>query len=277
MLASGKSIALRVLQDLGYYCIDNLPANMIKPFIDIVNGSNPAIKKIALVVDARGEAFFSFLGEALSYLGDLGNCEVVFFDAEDEVLIQRYKLQRRRHLMAGDERVEETIRRERVMLEPLREMAHYIIDTSKLTDSLLRSKLSQLFTSGEGDLRISLIVVSFGFKHGILRDADIIMDVRFLPNPYYIEEMRLKNGLDSEVAEYVLSKEVTQSFLGRFTSLVSFLVPNYVQEGKRQLVIGIGCSGGQHRSPAIAQELARRLNENGMRALIEHRDLVKAL
>jgi len=277
MLASGKSIALRVLQDLGYYCIDNLPPNLIRPLIEAVEGSNQSIRKVALVLDMRGEAFFSHLEEALDYLNTLDSSEIVFFDASDEVLIQRYKLQRRRHLMAGEERVEETIKRERAMLEPLRETADYTIDTSELTDAQLREKLIRLFDASTGQpSNLSIIVVSFGFKYGILRDVDIAMDVRFLPNPYYIASMRHLTGLDREVSEYVLSSEVTQNFLSRFASLICFLVPHYIKEGKKQLVIGIGCSGGQHRSPAIAAELALRLAEAGFQCSTEHRDLAKA-
>ncbi|MCL1802387.1 MAG: RNase adapter RapZ [Eubacteriaceae bacterium] len=273
MLASGKSIALRVLQDLGYYCIDNLPPNLIQHFIDIVNSSNPSIQKIAIVVDARGEVFFSHLDDMLLYLKSLGNCDIVFMDADDEILIQRYKLQRRRHLIAGEERIEETIKRERGMLKPLREISSYIIDTSRTTDDMLREKLIKLFSANEQAGELTLIITSFGFKYGILKDGDIIMDVRFLPNPYYIEDMRERSGLDSDVSDYVLASEMAEGFVSRFEELIMYLVDGYKQEGKKQLVIGIGCSGGFHRSPALAEEIAKRLKESGYLVIIDHRDI----
>jgi len=274
MLASGKSIALRVLQDLGYYCIDNLPPALIKPFIEIAKNSTPQIENVAIVVDMRGEAFFSSLNESIEFLSNAGDFTVFFFDANDEVLIGRYKLQRRKHLRAGSERIEETILRERAFLEPLKGLADYVIDTSETTDKQLTEKLVTLL-SDPGQLSIELIFVSFGFKYGILRDADIVMDVRFLPNPYYDEDLRNLSGTDEKVAAFVLSDQKTTDFLSHFMPMLEFLVPHFVTEGKRQLVVGIGCSGGRHRSVAITEYVATSMDHSKNKIQIRHRDISK--
>ena len=275
MLASGKSIALRMLQDLGYYCIDNLPPSLIRPFIEIAQNSNPKIDKIALVIDMRGEAFFSSLDEALSDIRRTGDCEILFFDADDEILIQRYKLQRRKHLMGRDERIEETIKRERETLSGLLNMADHVIDTSQLVDDDLKKKLQSLFVDFPSDRSITVNIVSFGFKYGILKDADLVMDVRFLPNPYYVSELRMLDGRSEEIKSYVMSFEVTRQFTEKFADMIRFLIPHYIKEGKSQLIIGIGCSGGRHRSAAIAQEISGLLKSDNTAVFTEHRDIEK--
>ena len=275
MLASGKSIALRMLQDLGYYCIDNLPPSLIRPFIEIAQNSNPKIDKIALVIDMRGEAFFSSLDEALSDIRRTGDCEILFFDADDEILIQRYKLQRRKHLMGRDERIEETIKRERETLSGLLNMADHVIDTSQLVDDELKKKLKSLFVDFPESRAITVNIVSFGFKYGILKDADLVMDVRFLPNPYYAAELRMLDGRSEEIKNYVTGFEVTRQFTAKFADLIKFLIPHYIREGKSQLIIGIGCSGGRHRSVAIAMEISELLRTEELAVFTEHRDIEK--
>lgn len=274
MLASGKSIALRMLQDLGYYCIDNLPASLIQDFLKIAENNEPRIEKIALVIDMRSGVFFKGIEETISCLRDQEKCEIIFFDASDEVLIQRYKLQRRKHLMSGNERIEETIIRERKLLEGLREIADYIIDTSTLVDNQLKERLAQI-VSEDASVKMTVNIVSFGFKYGILKDADIVMDVRFLPNPYYIPELKAMSGLSAEVRDYVMGFDVSAQFVSRFVDMVRFLFPNYIDECKSQLIIGIGCSGGRHRSVAIAREIESRLQGDGIITRVEHRDIKK--
>ncbi len=275
MLASGKSIALRLFQDLGYFCIDNLPPSLIKPFIELTEKSEPQIQKVALVIDARGEAFFDELESALSFLREHTNCEILYVDAVDEVLIQRYKLMRRRHLMAENERIEETIRKEREMLAGLREKANYIIDTSYSKDTQFKMKLLTIFSGNEPEKKMVVNIVSFGFKYGILKDGDMIFDVRFLPNPYYDDHLKYLTGLNEKVQEYVLSFSVSIEFIDRLYDMIRFLLPCYKKEGKSQLILGIGCSGGRHRSVTIAEELAKRFASEDLIISIEHRDINK--
>ncbi len=275
MLASGKSIALRIFQDLGYYCIDNLPPSLIRSFIELTKKSEPQIHKVALVVDARGEAFFNELESAMSYLKAETNFEILFIDAMDEILIQRYKLMRRRHLMAENERIEETILRERKMLQSLREKADYIIDTSYLKDNQLKTKLLSIFSGNDISKKLMINIVSFGFKYGILKDGDLIFDVRFLPNPYYDENLKFLTGLNEKVQNYVLGFDESVEFINRLYNLIEFLIPFYFKEGKSQLIVGIGCSGGRHRSVVIAEELAKKFMKEDLIISIEHRDINK--
>ncbi len=275
MLASGKSIALRVLQDLGYYCIDNLPPSLIISFIELTKKSEPRIDKVALVVDMRGEAFFSELDNAMIYLQAETECEILFVDADDEVLIQRYKLMRRRHIMAESERIEETILRERKILEPLRKIADYFIDTSNLKEKSLKDKLLKYFSDTDQTKHFILNIVSFGFKYGILKDADMVFDARFLPNPYYHEALKHLTGLDPKVQNYVMGFDESKEFVERIYEFVAFLLPFYKREGRAQLVLGLGCSGGRHRSVTLAEMLAKKFNEQEATVTIEHRDHYK--
>ena len=275
MLASGKSIALRVFQDLGYYCIDNLPPSLIISFVELAKKSDPQIEKVAFVVDARGEAFFNELDKAMLYLKSETNCEILFVDANDEVLIQRYKLMRRKHLMADHERMEETILRERKTLEPLRKIANYFIDTSITKDKEFKQKMFEIFSSETDRVEFVVNIVSFGFKYGILKDADDVFDVRFLPNPYYIDDLKPLTGLDCKVKDYVFDYPETGIFIQKVCDLFEFLIPCYAREGKQQLIIGIGCSGGRHRSVAVAEEVGKKLSESNYIVTVEHRDLLK--
>lgn len=275
MLASGKSIALRVFQDLGYYCIDNLPPSLIISFVELAKKSEPQIDKVAFVVDARGEAFFHDLDKAMLYLQSETDCEILYVDANDEVLIQRYKLMRRKHLMSEHERIEETILRERKTLEPLRKIANYFIDTSVTKDKEFKQKIYDMFSADSGKIEFVVNVVSFGFKYGILKDADIVYDVRFLPNPYYIAELKNQTGLDENVRNYVFDFDETNIFIEKTCDLFQFLIPCFAKEGKSQLIVGIGCSGGRHRSVAVANEIGKRLLAMNYIVTVEHRDSYK--
>lgn len=274
MLASGKSIALRVFQDMDYFVIDNMPPSLIPSFLDMASGAVPPIDKVAFVVDARAEGFFSDLNDAVSYLKENTLFDILFIDASDEVLIGRYKLNRRRHLTFDHDRISEAIRKERMLLEPLRESANYLIDTSATTEAELKARIHDIYDeTGESRAKFLINITSFGFKYGALQDADMIFDARFAPNPYYVPELRPKCGLDREVSDYVLRFEETRTFTEKITDLISYLLPYYIREGKTQFVIGIGCSGGRHRSVAIAEELKRKLMGWDLIVITDHRDL----
>lgn len=273
MLAAGKSIALRFFQDLGYYCVDNLPSALISQFMELVKSRESSIDKVAIVIDMRSLVFFSELENALNCLRGDEHCRILYIDANDSVLIQRYKAQRRRHLMSANERIELTLARERAMLSPLREIADYIIDTSETKDSELREKLRTLFDDEYSRLRVD--IVSFGYKYGIPKDADLVFDVRFLPNPYYVSELKTKNGTDAEVFNYVYSFDDSRDFLNRLVELIVFLLPRYESEGRSQLIIALGCTGGRHRSVASAEALAKELTRLNYLVTTEHRDIRK--
>lgn len=268
---AGKTQAIRCLEDLGYFCVDNLPAMLIPKITELCRQSGGKVKRVALVIDVRGLFFDSLSGE-LKKLEEQGiGWEILFLEASDPVLVRRFKETRRHHPMAEDGSVLEAIRSERVRLQELRGMANIILDTSEMTARELKEKLSQIF--GVSDNRpLSITLLSFGYKYGIPLDADLVIDVRFLPNPHYVEELRHFTGLDQRVAQYVFSFGVTRSFVRRFVGFLRFLIPHYVKEGKTSLVIAIGCTGGQHRSVAIVEKLASLLkNEYPLR--LHHRDL----
>ena len=275
MLAAGKSIALRVFEDLAYYCIDNIPPLLIEDFISLAEKIEPPIEKIAFVVDVRVQGFFKELEKYLSKLKEERQCELLYIDAEDEVLIQRYKLSRRKHLMAKNERVEQTIKKEREMLEPLKAISDHFIDTSHIKEKTLKKKILEIYSPSKSSVTMQVNIVSFGFKYGILKDADMVLDARFLPNPYYIENLKYKSGLQSEVQDYVMSFEESQTFLEKSTDMIKFLLDYYAREEKSQLVIGIGCSGGRHRSVSFAEKLVLELQGLAYSVGIEHRDIDK--
>ena len=275
MSGSGKTQACRFLEDLGYFCVDNLPPVFIPKFVELCNHVGGHVKRVVLVVDTRSRDFFDTLAHVLENMDkDDQAYEVLFMDASDEAIIRRYKETRRRHPMAPSSRISEGIAKERAKLEPIRSKATYIIDTSNLVRAELKEKILKLFSSNEGD-RMNITVLSFGFKFGMPLDADIVLDVRFLPNPFYIEALKHKSGAVPEVAEYIESKSVTQEFEKRLDSMIDFLVPQYVKEGKSQLVIAIGCTGGMHRSVFIAKYIFDFLSKRGYAVNLEHRDLMK--
>ena len=277
MSGAGKSTALKMLEDMGYFCVDNLPILLLKKFAELACDLGSEIEKVALGVDVRsGQA----LGEVEQELEEIAmegfQYEIVFLDASDSVLVKRYKETRRSHPLSRGDRVDKGIALERAKMGFLKKHADYIIDTSQLLTRELHQELGKIFVWNQEFKSLVITVLSFGFKYGIPNDCDLVFDVRFLPNPFYVEELRNKTGLDAEVQDYVMGFELAHEFLDKLADMVEFLIPNYVAEGKNQLVIGIGCTGGKHRSVTLAGRLYERLktcSEYGSR--IEHRDIAR--
>ncbi|GKU26845.1 RNase adapter RapZ [Clostridium folliculivorans] len=272
---AGKTEATRSLEDLGYFCVDNLPPKLICKFAEACQQSDGKIDKIALVMDIRGGIFFDDLFETLHSLKENElKYEILFLEASDDILVKRFKESRRSHPLAPDGRVINGIEEERKKLREIKDRADNIIDTSKYAIRDLREKLNLLYGSGTTTERpLSITVVSFGFKYGIPMDSDLVFDVRFLPNPFYIPELKPFSGNDEPVKKYVLEKVETKDFMSKIEDMLKFLIPNYVKEGKRQLIVSIGCTGGRHRSVAIANAIYETLNNDGFKATIEHRDV----
>lgn len=269
---AGKTQAIRCLEDMGFFCVDNLPAMLIPKITELCRQSGGKVKRVALVIDVRG-LFFDSLSEELKKLGKQGiEYEILFLEASDAVLVRRFKETRRQHPLGEEGTILEAIRSERSRLQELRGLANIIIDTSDMTPRILKENLYQLFMGGEDGQPITIKMLSFGYKYGIPLDADLVIDVRFLPNPNYVEELKHLTGRDHAVSSYIFSSPVTRSFMRRFVGLVQFLIPHYVKEGKTHLVIAIGCTGGQHRSVAIAERLAEILRRS-YRVQLHHRDL----
>lgn len=274
---AGKTAALKMLEDARYFCVDNLPIPLLEKFVSLmpeIHGED--VQNVALGIDARSGS----MGELELILDKMQEAgyqfEILFMDAEDSVLVKRYKETRRSHPLAMSGRIDEGIRLERKKMEFLRRKADYIIDTSHLLTRELRQEIDKIFVDNEEFKNMMISVLSFGFKYGIPADADLVFDVRFLPNPYYVDELRPMTWLDDSVFNYVMDNETAKRFMGKLEDMVNFLIPNYVQEGKTSLVIAIGCTGGKHRSVTIARELYSRLiknNEYGFR--LEHRDVEK--
>jgi len=275
MSGSGKTQACRCLEDLGYFCVDNLPPVFIPKFVELCSHASSHVTKVVFVVDTRSREFFDKL---VSILEDMDKknleYEMLFMDASDDAIIRRYKETRRRHPMAPSSRISDGVAKERSRLESVRGKATYLIDTSNMSKAELRDKIKLLFGKTEGST-MNISVLSFGFKYGMPLDADIVLDVRFLPNPFYVESLKHKSGSVAAVAEYIAEKPVTQEFLKRLDNLVEFLVPQYVKEGKSQLVIAVGCTGGMHRSVFIAKHIFELISNNGYTVNLEHRDLMK--
>ncbi len=272
---AGKTQATRALEDLGYFCVDNLPPKLISKFAEMCTQSGGNIEKVALVIDIRGGIFFDDFLETLNYLGQNEfKYEILFLEATDEVLIKRFKETRRSHPLSPDGRVLTGITQEREKLREVKNVADIIIDTSKYEIRHLREKISKTY----GDYtypekQLSITVLSFGFKYGIPVDSDLVFDVRFIPNPFYIPELKQYSGNDEPVREYVLKQTETVEFIEKLVDMLKYLIPNYIKEGKRQLIISIGCTGGRHRSVAISNEVYERLNAENYKAKIEHRDV----
>lgn len=273
MSGAGKTQGIRSLEDSGFFCVDNLPPALVPKFLDLLLSQGRVPDKVALVMDARGGTLFDAFEEALDYLQHAGyRYEILFFDASEEALVKRYKETRRRHPMFLEGGILESIRREKEKLKEIRERADKVIDTSDLTNTQLKEKMKALFPE-IADRRLAVTVMSFGFKHGLPLDADLVMDVRFLPNPFYLDELRPLTGLDEQVKNYVLTNPSSKAFLKRFTDMLQFLIPYYSREGKAHLVIAIGCTGGQHRSVALSVEIAQALEEEDCRVYVTHRDI----
>lgn len=276
MSGAGKTSVAHILEDIGYYCIDNLPPTLISNFVALCQNSNLSMDKIAFVVDARSGDLVTRLGDEITELRkNGGRCEVLFLEATDAYIIKRYKETRRKHPHAGSGRVEDGIGKERKLLECIRGQADYIIDTSGLLTRQLREQILALFEERHHYENISINVVSFGFKYGIPLDSDLMFDVRFLPNPFYEPELKALTGLNHEVSDYVLKFDETQEFLKKLEEMVLFLLPQYAEEGKMQLVISIGCTGGKHRSVTIAESLGKYLSEKNYFTVMNHRDIHK--
>ena len=277
MSGAGKTTALKMLEDMGYFCVDNLPIPLLTRFVEMFSDPEEKVKKIALGIDVRGGQDFSGLQEVLDEMDEKKvSYEILFLDAQDDVLIKRYKETRRQHPLSGSGRVDTGIAREREKIMFLKIRATYILDTSKMLTRELKLELEKIFVKGESFCNLYITVMSFGFKYGIPQDSDLVFDVRFLPNPYYIDELKEKTGNDPEVQDYVMENEKAQVFLDKLTDMVDFLIPNYILEGKNQLVIAIGCTGGKHRSVTLANALYQKLDKQenyGVR--IEHRDIGK--
>lgn len=256
MSGAGKTVAIRSFEDLGYFCVDNLPPTLLPKFLEIIKGSSNKMNKVALVMDLRGREFFDYLFKSLAELSGTPwvTLQVLFLDASDDTLVRRYKETRRSHPLSKDGLLLDGIELERKLLEEIKGRAQTIFDTSHLKPRQLRERIIERF-SKKNEVVFNVNIMSFGFKHGIPIDADLVFDVRFLPNPFYIEHMRPKSGLDVDVADYVLKWTDTQQFLNKLTDLLTFILPQYKREGKAQLVIAIGCTGGQHRSVALTEYL----------------------
>ncbi|MCM8710158.1 RNase adapter RapZ [Clostridium sp. SYSU_GA19001] len=272
---AGKTQAIRCLEDLGYFCVDNLPATLIPKFAEACYQTDGKIDKIALVIDIRGGKFFDNLFESLNYLKEQNfNYEILFLDAKDETLIKRFKESRRKHPLAPEGRILNGITMERNRLKELKDRANNIIDTTKLSTRELRDKLTSIYSEeGQVENELMITVLSFGFKYGIPVDSDLVFDVRFITNPFYIPELKPFSGNDKPVRDYVFSFEETRTFVDKLENMAEFLIPHYLKEGKRQLIISIGCTGGRHRSVAIANEVYERLKSRGHKVTIDHRDI----
>ena len=274
---AGKSKVINALEDLGYFCVDNLPIQLMPKFAEMLMLPDAEISQAALGVDIRNGQALDGIEEQLSHMDDQGiQYEILFLDARDNVLVKRYKETRRQHPLGGIGRVDIGIAKERERIAFLKMRATYILDTSKMLTRELKQELEKIFVDGKEFKNLYISVMSFGFKYGIPQDADLVFDVRFLPNPYYIEGLKEKTGNDREVQEYVLDNERAQTFVEKLEELMDFLLPNYILEGKNQLVIGIGCTGGKHRSVTLANVLYRHMEKKenyGVR--IEHRDIEK--
>ena len=274
MSGAGKLTAQKMMVDMGYYCVDNLPVPLITKFVDLILEPNREITKVVLGIDVRADQSFDEVMDALDELKKTGfQYEILFMEASDATLQKRYKETRRMHPLAIGGRVADGIAKEREILEKMKADADYVIDTSRLLTRELKEELDRIFVSNKDYNSLMVNIVSFGFKHGIPADVDLVFDVRFLPNPFYIDELKAKTGNDKEVRDYVMSFPEAEEFLQKLTDMISFLIPNYIKEGKNQLIVGIGCTGGKHRSVTLANKLYEQLKDKGSYGLtVSHRD-----
>ena len=274
MSGAGKTVAVQSFEDLGYFCVDNLPPTLLPKFLELMKESGNKMNKVALVMDLRGREFFDSLFKSLDNLSQESwvKPSILFLDADDEVLVRRYKETRRTHPLNPLGLPLDGIKLERKLLEELKGRAQTIYNTSHIKPRDLREKILHQFSSNTRP-EFTVNIMSFGFKHGLPIDADTVFDVRFLPNPFYIEHMRPKTGLDEDVSSYVLKWNETTQFIEKLTELIGFMLPYYKREGKAQLVIAIGCTGGQHRSVTIAEYLGKYFKKNGYHTVVSHRDI----
>jgi len=277
MSGAGKSTTLKMLEDAGYFCVDNLPIALVPKFIEMFEEQDNEVEHIAVGIDSRSGERLSQLAKILDRMDQKKlNYEILFLESSDDVLVKRYKESRRIHPLSGDARVDTGIAEERQQVAFLKKKANYIIDTSRMLTRELQAEINHIFVSNKGFSNLRIAILSFGFKYGIPSDADLVFDVRFLPNPYYLEELRPLSGNDQAVRDFVMGNEKAYEFLWKLNDMVKFLLPNYIIEGKHQLVIAIGCTGGKHRSVTLANELYQSLNQEEIYSLsIEHRDIEK--
>lgn len=273
MSGAGKRTAMKMLEDAGFYCVDNLPAALISTFVELITLPKSEITKVALGLDVRSDKSFEEISQSLKSMRENGlEYEILFMDASDEILIKRYKESRRVHPIEGSS-TEESIQTERNILKEIRNHADYVIDTSSLLTRELKEELDRIFVKNEAYNSLMIHIMSFGFKHGIPLEADLVFDVRFLPNPFYIDELKAKTGNDKEVRDYVMSFPESEAFLDKLSDMLHFLIPHYIKEGKYRLVICVGCTGGKHRSVTLANALYERLKDKGDYGLtLMHRD-----
>ncbi len=276
MSGAGKSVTLKMLEDMGYYCVDNLPIPLVGKFVELLSIPNQEISKVALGVDIRSGEVSKIEDLIDRFSEEKQEYEVLFLDATDEVLVKRYKETRRNHPLAGEGRIDSGITKERKLLENIKKKSNYILDTSSMLTRELRKELEQIFVNNREYKNLFVNILSFGFKYGIPNDSDLVFDVRFLPNPYYIAELKEKTGNEKEVQDFVMGMDVSRQFLSKLVDMIQFLIPNYIQEGKNRLVISIGCTGGKHRSVTLANKLYEALkDQNSYGIKIEHRDILK--
>ena len=277
MSGAGKTTALKMLEDMGFYCVDNLPIRLIEKFVELIKGGGTEANDIALGIDIRNPEFIGLMSEVITQLKQEEiDCKVLFLEASDECLIKRYKETRRSHPLSQRQRVEVGIAKERKLMAELLSKSDYVINTSQLLTRELKAQLEDILLKGFDYKNLFVTVLSFGFKYGIPTDADLVFDVRFLPNPYYFENMRLLTGNDAPVRDYVMSSDTAKVFLEKLTDMVTFLIPHYIDEGKSQLVIAIGCTGGKHRSVTIANALYEKLKgKEGYGLRLDHKDIEK--
>ena len=275
MSGGGRSTALKMLEDIGFYCVDNLPVSLIDKFVELISNQGEEINKVGLGVDVRAGQFFEEAADVLAKLKESGyNLEILFMDADEKSLIKRYKETRRAHPLALEGRIEDGVRKEKEILTRIRSMADYVIDTSNLLTRELKQELDRIFVGNEAYNSLMVTVMSFGFKYGIPVDADLVFDVRFLPNPFYLEELKQKTGNDKEVQEYVMGFEEAGVFLEKLEDMMQFLIPNYIKEGKNRLVVAVGCTGGKHRSVTLANFLYSAMKNKGNYGItLYHRDV----
>jgi len=276
MSGAGKSLCVKYFEDIGYFCVDNLPPSLIPKFAEICLQGQNKMDKIALIMDIRGGSLFLELFPALESLASYGiSYKILFLEAQDNVLVKRFKETRRMHPLSPEGRILDGIKEERRILQAVKDKAHFIIDTSNLTPRQLKQEILNLFVEGKPFSGLIISVISFGFKYGVPIDCDLVFDVRFIPNPYYIDSLKNLTGNDKEVSDYVMSFHESTVFLSKLVDMLDFLIPNYVKEGKNQLVIGIGCTGGKHRSVTIANRLFDILKAKNSSIVLEHRDIDK--
>lgn len=276
MSGAGKTTTLKIFEDMGYFCVDNLPISLIPKFIELCDKPNSEIKRVALGIDIRGGKIFQ---DFFNYISKMGNntvsFKILFLDCLDKIILKRYKETRRNHPLSMEDRLINGILKERKILADIKKNSDYIIDTSYLLTRELKLKINDIFIKNQNFESIIINIVSFGFKYGVPSDIDLVFDVRFLPNPFYIDDLKLKTGNDKPVNDYVMKFEESKIFLDKLIDMVKFLIPNYIKEGKNRLVIGIGCTGGKHRSVTLANQLFYALESFKHNIFICHRDVDK--